>query len=139
MSGVTSLRKQQQDSVKHNVKVAQLRQKQQYNQKHSKAPKYEGVKVFKKDFCRKKRKGGGLDNKWLGPYEILKDLGKGFFSLKSIESGQVIQRIHGAHLKRYFTPPNSPVPSDDGDSDSSEDVDCSVTSAGLGRSTFKST
>ena len=33
---------------------------------------------------------------------------KVFFSLKSVESGKTIKRIHGAHLKVYRTPPNSP-------------------------------
>ena len=49
-----------------------------------------------------------MDYKWLGPYEITKDLSKGFFSLKNIESGKEFKRIHGAHLKQYVTPPNSP-------------------------------
>ena len=26
-----------------------------------------------------------------------------------MESGNIIQRIRGAHLKQYFTPPNSPA------------------------------
>ncbi len=36
-----------------------------------------------KDFRRKKRKGGKLhvDDRWLGPYQVSKDLGKGFYSL----------------------------------------------------------
>ena len=37
-----------------------------------------GALVLKKDFKRKKRKGGKLDDRWLGPYMISKDLGKGF-------------------------------------------------------------
>ena len=27
----------------------------------------------------KKCAGGGLDPKWLGPYEVIKDIGKGLF------------------------------------------------------------
>ena len=30
------------------------------------------------------------------------------YSLKHLDSTKVIKRIHGAHLKLYFTPPNSP-------------------------------
>ena len=82
---------------------------EQYDRKHSIPPKFGvGVKVLKKDFLRKKRKGGCMDHKWLGPYEVIKDICKGFFSLKSVESGKTIKRIHGAHLKVYRTPPKSP-------------------------------
>ena len=28
------------------------------------------MKVLKKDFRRKKRKGGGMTYKWLGPYDV---------------------------------------------------------------------
>ena len=44
-----------------------------------------GVKVLKKDFLRKKRKGGCMDHKWLGPYEVIKDVGQGFFNQKCRE------------------------------------------------------
>ncbi len=91
-------------AVKMNVKVAQERQKRQYDQKHSLSPKFNsGVKVLKKDFRRSRRKGGGMDHRWLGPYVIVKDLSKGFFSLRNVETGKMIQRVHGAHLKIYFT------------------------------------
>lgn len=97
------------ESTKKNIAVAQQRQKEQYDQKHSKASKFAiNTKVLKKDFTRKKRKGGGMDHRWVGPYVITKDVGKGFYSLKHLDSTKVIKRIHGAHLKLYFTPPNSP-------------------------------
>ena len=57
-----------------------------------------GDSVLKKGFCRK---GGCMDFKWLGQYDIIKDVGKGFYALKSQESGQLIECIHGAHLKMY--------------------------------------
>ena len=31
-----------------------------------------GTIVLKKDFCRKRRKGGCLDRRWIGPYKIVK-------------------------------------------------------------------
>ena len=53
-----------------------------------------------------------MGHKWLGSYEVVKNLGKGFFTLQNMESGQIIQQIHGTHLKLYFTPtctsPHSP-------------------------------
>jgi hypothetical protein len=97
--------------VKDNIKIAQEKQKEQYDQKHCKPPKFAvGTKVLKKDFLRKKRKGGGMENKWLGPYIILKDLGKGFYKLCEIASGKPIERIHGAHLNIYNSPQHSQAP-----------------------------
>lgn len=64
-----------------------------------------GAKVLRKDFLRKKRKGGKIDPQWLGPYTIAAELGKGFYSLSDLESGAiVIQRVNSAHLKLYITP-----------------------------------
>ena len=64
--------------------------------------------MLKKDFRRKKRKGGKMDPQWLGPYKVAKDLGKGFYALESLQDGSiVIERINGAHLKVYLTPPSS--------------------------------
>ena len=70
-----------------------------------------------------------MDCKWLGPYVISKDLSKVFFSLRSTESGKEVQRIHGAHLKQYVTPPN-PVSIDDQES-SSESPNLSIDSPPL--------
>lgn len=62
--------------------------------------------MLKKDFLRKKRKGGKSDPEWLGPFEVAADLGKGFYSLSDLNSGEiVIKRVNGAHLKVCLTPP----------------------------------
>ena len=108
---ITANRSKQLDDAKHNITVAQKRQKEQYDRKHSRPQNFEiGTKVLKRDFLRRKRKGGAMDHKCLGPYEVVKNLSKGSFTLQNMESGQIIQRIHGAHLKLYFTPtsPHSP-------------------------------
>ena len=34
-----------------------------------------------------------MGHKWLGPYEVVKNLSKGFFTLQNMESGQIIQHI----------------------------------------------
>ena len=58
-----------------------------------------------RDNKRKKRKGGKLDYRWLGPYEIVKSLGKGLYSLKGVENPEkVIERVHGTRLKPYMSP-----------------------------------
>ncbi len=96
-------------AAKANVKAAQRRQKEQYDMKHCKSGKFGiGIEVLKKDFARKKRKGGGMAHRWLGPYIITKDLGKVFFSLRCVKSGKEIRKINGAHLKAYL----SPIPDD---------------------------
>ena len=47
---------------------AQKKQKEVYDRKHADPPKFAvGTIVLKKDFCRKKRKGGCLDHRWSGP------------------------------------------------------------------------
>ena len=55
------------------------------------------------------RKEKGEDHRWLGPYVIIKDQSKGFFSLQSVESGKIINEFmvhtynlilpHQTHLK----------------------------------------
>lgn len=50
-----------------------------------------------------------MDPNWLRPYEIIKDLGKGFLALKCIESGDIVKRVHGAYLKVYQYPPSEQV------------------------------
>ncbi len=59
-----------------------------------------GALVLKKGFIRKKRKGVKLDDRWLGPYTVSQDLGKGFYSL-SKGNDVIIKRINGAHVKIY--------------------------------------
>ena len=47
--------------VAKNIKVAQIKYKKQYDKKHAKASEYHiGQLVLKKDFTRKKTKGGKL-------------------------------------------------------------------------------
>jgi len=64
-----------------------------------------GAEVLVKDYERKKRKGGKLDYRWLGPYKIEKSLGKGLYMLKEAkETGRVIDRVHGTRFKPYLRP-----------------------------------
>ena len=45
--------------------------------------------MLKKDFRRKKRKGGKLDYRWEGPFLITATLGKGLFQLKELAGEKV--------------------------------------------------
>ena len=57
--------------AKKNILQAQARQKLQYDRKHVNFPNFQvGTQVLKKYFRRKRRLGGKLDFKWLGPYTI---------------------------------------------------------------------
>ena len=63
-----------------------------------------GAKVVRKDFLRKKRKGGKLDPKWVGPYIITTKFSKGFYSLQSVaSSSDCIKRVNGAHLNMFYS------------------------------------
>eukprot|EP00731_Ephydatia_muelleri_P007928 Em0004g266a len=99
---LTNARKEILENVKRNVMDAQRIQKRNYSRKRGKGSHFGiGDKVLKKDFRRKKRAGGALDPKWLGPYEVMKDIGKGLFLVKRCDDGKV---DHGDHLKVYVVP-----------------------------------
>ena len=92
------------EEVQKNIISAQKKQKEQYDKKHSKAVFYcVGTQVLKKDFRKKKRKGGKLDFPWVGPYLITRSLGKGFYELQSCGKGPVttIPRVSHVHIKVY--------------------------------------
>ena len=43
-----------------------------------------------------------MDYKWIGPYRIVKSMGKGLYQIESADQSNVkIQRAHGIHLKPY--------------------------------------
>ena len=45
----------------------------------------------------------------MGPSLITHDLGKGFYSLVTLDQKKIVtKRINGAHLKLYLCPPSSP-------------------------------
>ena len=50
-----------------------------------------------------------MDAKFVGPFIITKNLGKGLYALQLVENpDRVIDRVNGMHLKPYLTPPPSP-------------------------------
>ena len=98
-------RQKQLEEAKTNIVAAQKKQKEIYDRKHHHPEVFSvGAVVLKKDFLRKKRKGGKLDAKWVGPYKIAKSLGKGLYRLECVnESTKVISRVNGVHLKPYLS------------------------------------
>ncbi|KAL5509176.1 hypothetical protein EMCRGX_G004493 [Ephydatia muelleri] len=105
MAQVAKERQEILKDVKHNIFAAQAKQKQHYDAKHTRAKLFDvGVQVLKKDFLRKKRKGGKLDSRWLGPYIITQKLSKGFYSLQSVANpSDCVKRVNGAHLKAFHS------------------------------------
>ena len=89
------------EDAKRNIIMAQEKQKEQYDKKHSAAPGLFSVDqlVLKKDFNRRKTKGGKLKERFVGPFTITKVLPHGIYQLRG-QAGQVI-RATGGHLKVY--------------------------------------
>ena len=124
------------EEAKKNIIVAQQKQKDQYDRKYGQSGLFNtcslaasatlhilacayilmscfvdvyrvGMKMVMKDFTRRKRKGGKLDHKCLGPYTITHVLGKGLYSLKDDNRDQEVKRVNGFHLKPYQMPPST--------------------------------
>ncbi len=82
---------------------SQAMQKKQYDRRHHKPEIFKlGSIVLKKDLLQKKRAQGKLDTKWVGPYRIIKSLGRGLYGLQLVhDSSKVLSRVNGVHLKQY--------------------------------------
>ena len=92
------------ETAKANILKAQKNQKIAYDRKHSCPQTFQlQALVLKKDFKRKKRKGGKLDCKWVGPYRITADLGHGLYKLECVKNPlKIVNRVNGVHLKKYY-------------------------------------
>ena len=96
------------EEAKTNIIAAQARQKAAYDKKHAQSDRFQkGQLVLKKDFTRKKRKGGKLDTRFLGPYIIQRELRRGTYELVT-EDGKSTVRATGTHLKPYTRTSPSP-------------------------------
>ena len=90
------------EKAKENIKAAQEKQREDYNRKRANPAVYRvGSKVLVKDILRRKRKGGKMDHRWLGPYLILKNLGKGTYLLQN-EGNKTESKVNGAHIKPFY-------------------------------------
>ena len=94
------------EQAKANIVIAQERQKKVYDRKHSNPEVFKiGAVVLKKDFTRKKRRGGKLDFKWVGPFTVVADLGRGLYRLQQVyDPTKLVSRVNGVHLKEYNMP-----------------------------------
>ena len=60
--------------------------------------------VLMRNSQRDSCKGGKLDQRWLGPYKISEDLGKGVFKLKNPSSGHILKKtVNSCRLKPYYS------------------------------------
>lgn len=83
-------RRKMEELVKANIEAAQEKQKKYYDEKFGASLCFSvGSTVLKKDFTRKKRRGGKLDYHWQGPYTITAALGKRLFQLKELNGDKV--------------------------------------------------
>ena len=109
---LTGSRMKQLEESKQNILKAQNKQKEMYDKKHANPMHYKvGQLVLKKDFTRKKRKGGKLEARFLGPYTIHSVLPHGTYRLADpaiTENQGVTIQATGSHLKPY----NKPGPTD---------------------------
>eukprot|EP00731_Ephydatia_muelleri_P001348 Em0001g1348a len=84
MAQVAKKRQEILKDVKRNILAAQAKQKQHYDAKHTRAKLFDvGVQVLKKDFLRKKRKGGK-------PMSVA-------------NPSDCVKRVNGAHLKAFHS------------------------------------
>lgn len=100
---ITTVRLEKLNQAQENIKKAQRKQKEQYDKKHAQPNSFlVGDKVLKKDFRKKKRAGGKLDAQYIGPFIIMKLLGKGCYRLQGVANPQeIVERVSGAYLKPY--------------------------------------
>ena len=90
------------EEAKENILSAQEKQKEVYDRKHANPEKYQvDSLVLKKNFLRKKKKGGKLDECYTGPLKIVKLLPHGVYLVTSVEDPNGVCRVTGAHLKPY--------------------------------------
>eukprot|EP00731_Ephydatia_muelleri_P014878 Em0008g598a len=106
--------------VAKNIKVAQIKYTKQYDKKHAKPSEfYIGQLVLKKDFTRKKTKGGKLSCRYVGPFTITRVKSRGVYELCS-DDGKVTSAT-GGHLKVYRKPLGSDADHSSNPTHTSED------------------
>lgn len=66
-----------------------------------------GTTVLLKNSRRETKKGDKMQPRWLGPYIIHADLGKGVYKITNPETGKVLQTaVNQCRLKHYIESPN---------------------------------
>ena len=90
------------EKVKANIIDAQARQKKAYDRKRHNPDLFTcGTLVLKRDMKRKKQAGGKMDFKWLGPFKVMKSMGRSLYQIQNVDCTEKVEKIHGVHLKPY--------------------------------------
>ena len=42
-----------------------------------------------------------MDFKWLGPFKVMKSMGRGLYQIQNVDCTEKVEKIHGVHLKPY--------------------------------------
>jgi hypothetical protein len=84
-----------------NIVKSQKKQKAQYDMKHQFAPFAVGDQVLVENTEHKHRKGGKMNEKWMGPYSINSSLGKGVYQLKNARGNVLKSSYNVKRLKKY--------------------------------------
>ena len=78
-------------TAKANIFKQQEKQKELYDRKHARPNAFViGQRVLKKDFTRKKRRGGKMEYCYEGVFVITHNLGKGLYGLQGVEDPSVV-------------------------------------------------
>ena len=109
IEAITKSRAEILKKAKDNINKAQAKQKYIYDRKHANPKAFTiGKKVLVKDFLRKKKAGGKLTARFIGPYKILKKTGRCTYSVRKVsDPNGVIKKVNASHIKPYIDPPGS--------------------------------
>ena len=95
----------------NNIKLAQARQKKNYDAKHCKdKEKYTvGTLVLLRNSKKLSRKGSKMEQNWLGPYRILENVKKNTYRLCNRNDSKKVLRtlVNMSRLKIYHEDPAS--------------------------------
>ena len=90
LASATSLRTEIHEKAGENIKIAQRRQKIQYDRRHTSPTELKaGMQVLLQNNKRKDRKGGKFSYKWRGPYILQEIDHKGVASLQTMSGGEL--------------------------------------------------
>ena len=91
------------DNAHNNIEKAQMRQKRLYDKKrHHTSPFLEGTLVLLKNNKNKHRMGSVLEPKWLGPYTVYSNIGKGRLKLRNASGIILKNTYHACNIKKYL-------------------------------------
>ena len=96
-----SFQKEMYSAVSENIADAQKKQKNYYDSRHQPQIFSVGEKVLVENTAQKIRKGGKLEDKWLGPYKINREIRSGAYALETIDGKLLKKSCNVARLKVF--------------------------------------